>query len=480
MTLLSIFIILFIGPILILKRRKKSSAKMEAIVALGCSFILSSFLLSTSISNQGFSAYIFNQEIDISILEGLMGVFFTGIGFLIVWASKSMIDYDLKAERLPIFYAMVLSLIGCLCGMVFFDNLILVFIFIELSAFIAAGIVMIKDGEENSQAGLKYLFLSIFASAFLLTGIVMLYRLTGTFTLDHMSYKLIAISDLTLIRYSFIFIFIGVALKSALFPFHIWLPDAHGSAPAVSSAILSSLVLKGYIVFFIKLIYIAYGIETVKLLNLLPIIMILGICAMLYGSVMAIMQRKLKKIIAYSSVAQIGYIFMGIGLGSSIGLIASIFHIIAHGVTKACLFLCAGEIIMQSGHKEIKAMKGIGKSLPITMGLFTICGLSMIGIPLLIGFSSKWLFALAIVRSEMTWIIIALSISGLLNALYYLPISIRAYFNIDSKQNKSTVENLEQAISKQLPIILLGCLVIVFGIYSKPIIDLISLIVEKL
>lgn len=480
MTLLSIFIILFITPLIILLRRKNSSAKVETLVALGCSFVLSGILFNLSITNQDLSFYIFGQQIDINMLEGLMGLFFTGIGFLIVWASKSMIDYDLTSEKIPLFYAMVLALIGSLCGMVFFDNLILVFILIELSAFIAAGIVLIKDSEENYKAGLKYLFLSIFASAFLLVGIVILYRLTGTFAINDIFHKLVAISDLTLIRYSFIFIFIGIAVKSALFPFHIWLPDAHGSAPAVSSAILSSLVLKGYIVFFIKLIYTAYGISTIKLLNLLPIIMILGICAMLYGSIMAIMQRKLKKVIAYSSVAQIGYIFMGIGIGSPAGLIASIFHIIAHGVTKSCLFLCAGEIIMQTGHKEIKDMKGIGKSLPITMGLFTICGLSMIGIPLLIGFSSKWLFASAIMKSEMIWIIIALSLSSLLNALYYLPVSINAFFNIGSNQNKSTVESLELPISKQLPIIILGCLVVVFGIYSRPIIDLISLIVEKL
>lgn len=447
---------------------KTYKSKTIALILLALASIISIFIFAQALKGDS----------NVSSLEGLMGVFFTTIGFLIVWASTWMIDYDLKNERIPMYYALVLTLIASLCGIVFFDNLIVVFIFIELSAFLAAGIVMIKDNEETYKAGLKYLLLSIFASAFLLTGIVILNKLTNSFDINEMKMILITRSDLTLIRYSFIFILIGIAFKSALFPFHIWLPDAHGSAPATSSAILSSLVLKGYIVFIIKLIYIAYGISTVKMLNVLPIILILGVCAMIYGSILAIMQRKLKNLIAYSSVAQIGYIFMGIGLGTPLGLMASIFHIIAHGVTKACLFLNAGTIIMKTGYKKIEDMNGLGKSLPITMGLFTICGLSMIGIPLLVGFTSKWNFAQAIMDSGKLWIIIILSLSSLLNGIYYLPISIRAYFSIDTSRDKNV--NLEPSIIKGLPIIILGASVIFFGVFSSPIIDLISHIVENL
>lgn len=434
---------------------------MISLIILGILFLVSGVAFVNSIS-----------------IESLMTLFFTGIGFIIIWASTSMIEHDIKKERIPLYNFMVIFLILSLCGMVNFNHLLIVFIFIELSAFLAAGIVMIKESKENLKAGMKYLLLSIFASAFLLIGIVILYRLTGTFDITDMRYKIYAISNISLIKYSLIFIFIGIALKSALFPFHIWLPDAHGSAPATSSAILSSLVLKGYIVFFIKLIYLAFNIEMVRNLNILNVILILGVCAMIYGSILAIMQRKLKKMIAYSSVAQIGYIFMGIGLGTPLGLIASIFHIIAHGVTKACLFLCAGQIIDKTGYKDIDDLAGIGKAMPITMGLFTICGLSMIGIPLLIGFSSKWNFAQAIMDSGKIWVILILSLSSLLNAAYYLPISIRAYFN-KSDSGKFTI-NLETRKYDFLPLIILGISVIVLGIFSSPVINVIKHMIEKL
>lgn len=440
--------------------------KYLSIIVMGLGLILSIFTLNSSLNTKGI----------VSPLEGLMLVFFTSVGGLIIWASIYMIDHDIKKERISLYYITCLVLIGLLCGIVLVDNLIVNFILIEISAFLAAAIVMIKDSEENYKAGLKYLMLSIFASAFLLVGIVILKNLSGTYDINRMSQNLMAISNLNPIKLSIIFILIGVGFKSALFPFHIWLPGAHGSAPAPSSAILSSLVLKAYIIFLIKLIYIGYGIGTVKLLNIFNVLLILGSAAMIYGSLMAIMQTQLKRMIAYSSVAQIGYIFMGLGLGNSLGLVAALFHIIVHGVTKACLFLNAGTIIMATGKKEIKEMEGLGRELPITMALFSLCGLSMIGIPLLAGFSSKWNFGLAIMDSRTYWVIIILSLSSLLNALYYLPISIKAYFSLKD----IGVEKVEEKVFNKLPMIILGLMVVLMGVFSNPMINLISQIVEKL
>ena len=445
---------------------KNNSFKYLSIIVMGLGLILSIFTFNNGLNGKG----------PVSPLEGLMLVFFTTVGLMIIWASIYMIDHDIKEERIPLYYAISLLLIGLLCAIVLVDNLIVNFILIEISAFLAAGIVMIKDSEENYKAGLKYLMLSIFASVFLLVGIIILKNISGTYDMNSMGTNLMAISNLNPIKLSFIFILIGLGFKSALFPFHIWLPDAHGSAPAPSSAILSSLVLKAYIIFLIKLIYIGYGIGTVKLLGILNVSLILGCAAMIYGSILAIMQTKLKKMIAYSSVAQIGYIFLAIGLGSSLGLVAAIFHIIVHGVTKACLFLNAGTIIMSTGKKDIKEMEGVGSRLPITMALFTICGLSMIGIPLLAGFSSKWNFGLAIMDSNKFWLIIVLSLSSLLNALYYLPISIKSYFSL----RDTGVEKMELNLLENLPMIFLGLMVILLGVFSNPIINLISQIVEKL
>ncbi len=456
------FLILLLSSIVIGYKKDQRLAKAVSTVTLALSSILAVVLLISTIDKGGLAS-----------LGALMCVFFTLIAFLIIWASTYTVDHEIDQARIPIYYSLVLILISSLCGMVYFDNLLLVYIFVEVSAFLASAIVMIKDDQENYRAGLKYLFLSIFASAFLLIGMVMIYRLTGTLWIEEI---LVLDLDSTLMKYPFIFVFIGIAFKAALFPFHIWLPDAHGSAPSSSSAILSSLVVKGYIVFFIKLIYTGFGIDLLRALDILPIILVLGGIAMIYGSILAILQIDLKKMIAYSSVAQIGYIFLGIGLGTPLGLIASIFHIIAHGITKACLFLIAGRIINTTGVKKIKDLNGIGKALPITMALYTICGFSMIGIPLFVGFLSKWNFAYAAVSADNLSIILVLTLSSLLNGIYYLPIAIRAFFAMDESDRPRIL--LEP--KGQLPVIILGALIIVTGIFGSPLIDLLTTIVQRL
>ena len=246
-----IFLILVLSSITIILKKDINFAKFTARLGLGLSTILGGFFFFSNFT-----------QASLDTLGAIMSIFFTFIAFLIVWASATMVDHEIVSDRIPTYYSLILVLISSLCGIVIFDNILAVFIFIELSAFLAAALVMIKDEQDNYRAGLKYLFLSIFASAFLLVGMVILYRLSGTLYMEEI---LVKASDLDLLRISFIFLFIGVAFKSALFPFHIWLPDAHGSAPSTSSAILSALVVKAYIVFFIKLIYKGFGIELVRI-----------------------------------------------------------------------------------------------------------------------------------------------------------------------------------------------------------------------
>lgn len=462
MAIISILTILILAALYILISKKTEKIP---VVSLGIASIISILIFINSIGVNNTDAFFY----------GII-LFFLTIGLLIVWSSYTMIDYDIEKKRYPLYYSMILVLISSLCAIVYLDNLIAVYVALEVSAFLSAGLVMIKPDSVNFRAGIKYLLLSILASAFFLIGIVILYRLTGTFNISDIRELLASNFNFNLIRYAFIFMFIGIAFKSALFPFHIWLPDAYGSAPASSSAILSGIVSKSYIVLFIKLIYISFGIETVLEMNVLPVILILGAAGMMYGSFFAILQEDLQHRIAYSSVAQIGYIFMGLGLGNTLGLMAAVFHIIAHGITKSCLFLTEGVIVKKTGLRNTLDMNGLGKTLPMTMAIYTICGLSMVGIPLLVGFISKWNFAMAIMDVNNVVLIFILSISSLLNGIYFLPLSIRSYFVLDESRERSI--NLES--KGGLPIAILGILVIVAGVFSSPIIDLLSNLVERL
>jgi multicomponent Na+:H+ antiporter subunit D len=185
------------------------------------------------------------------------------------------------------------------------------------------------------------------------------------------------------------------------------------------------------------------------------------------------MQKDLKRMIAYSSVAQIGYIFFGIGLGNVLGLTAAIFHIISHALTKSALFLVAGNIIDKIHSKEISKLKGIGIEMPITLGIFVVSALSMVGIPLFAGFNSKWNFALAIIDSNRIYYIAVLITSSLLNALYYLPIIINAYFG-DENTKDMVFMSKEKPIKALLPLLILASAIIYFGISSTGIINLIT------
>jgi len=397
-----------------------------------------------------------------------------------MWASVTMIDHDVEEKRIPLYYTLICALIAMLCGVVFFDNLFNVFIFIDISSFAAACIVIIKGQKENLRAGIKYIVLSILGSGFILMGIVVLFSLSGELSLYAIGevFRGGLGENASAVLNALAFITIGVGFKSALFPMHIWLPDAHGTAPSPSSAILSSLVLKAYAVFYIKVLYIAIGYDILNsdygLRWLLTIVLIVGSVAMLAGSIMAIMQKDIKRMIAYSSVAQIGYIFLGIGLGTELGLFAAIFHIFAHAITKAALFLIAGSIIEQTHNRDLEKMGGLGYQMPITVTMFTVGALSMVGIPMFIGFNSKWNFAMAIMDSSEYWVMVALALSALLNAIYYLPVIIRAFFGKEAREMSENPEKLERPVSALIPIMILTFMVMFFAVWSTPISSVIT------
>jgi multicomponent Na+:H+ antiporter subunit D len=421
------------------------------------------------------------NELKIGYLESMMSIMFTSIAAIITWASFYSADHEIKEKNIKLYYTLCGMLLASLLGILYSNDIFNCFVFIELSSIAACGIVVVKDKKENIKAGVKYLILSSLGSGLVLMGIAFLYSITGNLNINFIHQELVKVKDLyhnTLIISLGLFT-VGLGVKSAMFPVHIWLPDAHTYAPSSSSALLSSLVLKAYILLYIKIIYRVFGIEIVKSLPILEIVLFMGAAGMIFGSVLALLQKDLKRMIAYSSVAQIGYIFFGIGLGNILGLIAAIFHIISHALTKSALFLIAGNIIERIHSKEISKLKGIGIEMPITLGVFVVCALSMVGIPIFAGFNSKWNFALAIIDSNKVLFIAVLVASSLLNALYYLPIIINAYFGEENTKDKVYMSK-EKPMGALLPILILAVAIVYLGISSNGIIDLIAKSVSSL
>ena len=267
----------------------------------------------------------------------------------------------------------------------------------------------------------------------------------------------------------------GLAIKSALFPFHAWLPDAYGYSTISSAAILSSLVSKGYIFLLIKIIYRVIGFQVFRNSHIINVLFVFGLLAMVFGSLSAIKENDIRRMIAFSSVAQIGYIYMGIGLGTKVGMIASVYHILGHAAGKALLFISVIGLSDVSGFsRRFVDQTGAGYRNKIAGIGFTIGSLSMVGVPMFAGFISKLLFAQATVNNTLKMLptLIALAISTILNAIYFMKTVIRTYEPKPDCQYEGIKIRQEKLYA--LTIVLFVIVNIALGMSSQPVVDAIS------
>ena len=301
--------------------------------------------------------------------------------------------------------------------------------------------------------GLKYLILATLGSGFILFGIGFIYMTTGHLNMAVAGQVLAenAAEYPYLLWAAMSFFVVGFGVKSALFPLHLWLPDAHSSAPSPSSAVLSSLVVKVYIVALFKIFYVVFGPLLYHESSIRFLILILASAAMLGGSLFAFVQLELKRRLAYSTVAQIGYIYLGIGLGTPVAIVAAFFHLVVHALTKTCLFFCAGAIYYQTGRKKVTQLSGLGVMMPLTSAALIVTSFSMVGIPLTGGFISKFMLARGSIEAGYPYFIILIVLSGLLNAMYYFPILWQAYFTApDGNGHENNGYHDEEAPKKLL------------------------------
>lgn len=474
-------LILYLSAFLMPLIKKNKWVKFLSMISFVVCLVLFAFSLRYVIDNGSYFYRIghfdapYGIEFKVGIIECMIAILFAFVSLVVSWYSYYNIEHDISESKIPLYYLLISILIGSLLGIVFTNDMFNAYVFIEIGNLASCGIVVVKDKKENIKAGLKYLIMSCLGSGLVLMGIAFLYSMTGqlnmtfiheTLIKTYMDYPQAIIITLGLFT-------VGLGVKSALFPLHIWLPDAHSNAPTSSSAILSSLVLKAYIIFLLKVLYRVMGKEIISGTPILNIILILGCLGMIMGSVLAIFQKNLKRIVAYSSVAQIGYIYFAIGLETELAVVTGIYHIIGHAVTKAALFLCSGSIIEKTGQKEITNLKGVGKEMPYTLTLFFIATLSLVGIPLLPGFVSKWYLAIESIGVNQLFLILIILASSLLNAIYYLPISINGFFDEENTRDK-VYKSKEKPMKELIPIVILVIAMLYVGVNSEAIISLIK------
>lgn len=478
--LLTILILLIFGAFLTpLIKRKKAIVRIN--LTINALAMVMSFITLLRVAREGTYIFDFGHYgapfgiiFHIGPVEAVIALMFSFVITMVTWYSVYSIEKEIKTKRVGFYYIMNSLLLASLLGIVYTYDLFNGYVFLEVSTLAACGIIIAKDKKENIKAAIKYLMLSTLGSGLVLMGIAFIYSISGHLSMvyihDAIAGHLVDKENLLLV--SIVLFSVGLGIKSAMFPMHVWLPDAHTTAPSPSSAVLSGLVIKAPVILLIKIYYVIFGFDFVNNSRILQLMLIFGGVGMIMGSLFARRQKVLKRLIAYSSVAQMGYIFFGIGLGNQLGLIMAIYHILAHGLTKSSLFLAAGSFIEQTGSKKIEDFRGIGKEMPVTLGLFTLSALSLIGIPVLPGFISKWNLALASIDSGMIYLLAVILLSSLLNALYYFPIVINGYFgeeNLDGKVFRSKSKPLRELV----PLILLSAAMVAIGFASGPIIEFI-------
>ncbi|MGM0689293.1 MAG: monovalent cation/H+ antiporter subunit D family protein [Bacillota bacterium] len=461
----------------VLARWKKDYCAPLATLVAGSVFIIT-IIIGYHVINSGPISYHvagweppWGIEIVVDSLSSIMIMLISGISLFILIYSFTAVKHELERIVTGWYYTAFLLCLSGMIGLVISNDIFNMYVLIEITGISACALVAAKGTRLSTEAALKYLLLATIGSGFILFGIGFLYMITGHLNITYIARELALVKDSypILIWTTLSFFVVGFGVKAALFPLHLWLPDAHSSAPSPSSAILSSLVVKVYIIAFLKILLIAFGLEIFHETYIRHLIIILAVVAMLAGSFFAFVQIELKRRLAYSTVAQIGYVFLGIGLGTPWGLAAGMLHIIVHAFMKTCLFLCAGAIAYQTGRKHVNEFTGMGYMMPITMGAFSVAAFSMVGIPLFGGFISKYGLALGSLEADLPLLILVIILSGLLNATYYFPIIGQAYFAQEENSGDNHTERKfhrdQIPLSMLVPIVIIALGIIYLGIF---------------
>ena len=445
---ISIFLMMIAAIITpVLPKRHRIPEKLSCI----CLFIvavLSGYLIYALNTANGDIAFNFpvghypapwGNELRAGLLEAVLA-FCYSIAMLLSLTGNFQSTAEDIPERRRSFYCVLMNLLAAsLLALTYANDIFTSYVFIEINTIAACSIVAVKNSASTIRAALRYLIMSLVGSGLVLISICLLYDLTGHLLMQPMHTKIIELVKngkyIFPLAVSLALITAGLAIKSALYPFSFWLPDAHGSSTNASSAVLSGLVLKGHIFLIIKLFLRVFGLDVIEALRMDKVIFILGVTAMIMGSVHALKQLNIKRMIAWSSVAQVGYIFLGLGLNSVEGISAACLHIIVHACVKPMLFTSAGGLSAAADH--LKSLHDLLGTFYINKwaGLGFVAGAcSMMGIPGFAGFASKISLTMASFDSPLIiWSLAALALSSVLNALYYVPAMIAILTGTDEK-----------------------------------------------
>ena len=395
-------------------------------------------------------------------------IMFCGLGLAVCVYSLSYFKSESEVRIIDRYYLLLLALVAGMVGVILANDFFTLYVFWELMALSSYSLVAFRKWSwEAVEAGFKYLVMSVTGSIAILFGMSLLYGLTGILNLTELASILKSAEGGMLLHVALLMLIAGFGVKAAIVPLHTWLPDAYTAAPSPVSAIIAGASTGLGALVICKLLFSLFPHLSTSWTMFFAAFSVLN---MLIGNITGLLQDDVKRMLAYSSIAHIGYIFIGVAAGTRLGLTGALLHIFNHGILKALAFLCIGAIIYRLNARSLSDITGVGRKMPITTSAFTLAILGLIGMPPLNGFVSKLILFTSSLDAGMLWLGILLVIFSAVSTGYYLRILKALIAPPDER-----VANVKEApLLMLVPMLVLAFLVVLFGIWPDPILSFIE------
>lgn len=416
-------------------------------------------------------------EYRIDTVNAFVALIVAGIAAVILPYALRSVEREIAPQLTALFYTAFLLCLSGMLGITLTGDVFNLFVFLEISSLSSYALISMGAQRQALTAAYRYLIMGTIGATFLLIGIGLIYAETGTLNMMDLSLRLPPTFAHRTIHTAFAFIVVGVGLKLAMFPLHLWLPNAYTYAPSVVSAFLSATATKVAVYVLLRIVFTVFSDSFPQVTLTDDMFLLLGIAGIIVASVYAAYQRDAKRLLAYSSVAQVGYMLLGIAFGSALGLTATLVHMFNHALMKGALFMAIGALVYRTGSSQIGSFHGLGRQMPWTFAAIAIGGLSLIGVPGTVGFISKWYLVLAALEQH-NWTAAVVILAGSLIAVIYVWKLVEALFFRSVSGSDATAK--EAPLSLLAPMWLLVAANVYFGLDTQLTVDVAQTAVQIL
>jgi multicomponent Na+:H+ antiporter subunit D len=471
--ILQVIVPLMAAPACLILRRPQL-VWMFTLLASTIAFIISILLLQQVMQTGTISYELggwsppWGIEYRIDKLNAFIALIISGVSTVVLVAANTSIEKEIPQEKHTLFYILyLLSLTGML-GIVTTGDAFNVFVFLEISSLSAYSLIALGRDRRALWASFQYLIMGTIGATFILIGIGLMYQMTGTLNMVDLATRLPEVAETRTVTTAYVFFIVGVCLKLALFPLHLWLPNAYAHAPSIVTAFFAATSTKVAAYLLIRFTFSIFGVSfSFTTLPMEMVFLTLGLLGIFVASTVAIYQDNIKHVFAYSSVAQIGYMIVGFSMTTSAGLSAMLLHVFNHALMKGALFLALGAVMLRVGSTQLKDFQGLGRQMPLTMAAIVVGGLSLIGVPLTVGFVSKWYLVVAALEKGW-WPVAGLVLLGSLLAVVYVwRIVETAYFKAPLAPIAGKEQVKEAPMAFLLPVWMLVSANVYFGLDTR-------------